>query len=151
MPRHDDFHAHFGAALHDLVEIVHLKPQQYTISVWLIFTIADRTVMVFYLEAVQLKDNPAIKEQLLVLRTPMATPAAQQTLIPSAACFYIGYGDERLRTHRDYRNNSSLTLWPLLDTLRPVWHVNRNCAESGTAHGPAKHALGYTAARGYCK
>ena len=29
----------------------------------------------------------------------MIAPAAQQTLIPSAACFHIGDGDERLRTH----------------------------------------------------
>jgi hypothetical protein len=29
----------------------------------------------------------------------MIAPAAQEALIPSAACFHIGNGDERLRTH----------------------------------------------------
>jgi hypothetical protein len=29
----------------------------------------------------------------------MIAQAAQQTLVPSAACFHIGYGDQRLRTH----------------------------------------------------
>lgn len=29
----------------------------------------------------------------------MIAPAAEQTLIPSAACFHIGYGNQRLRTH----------------------------------------------------
>ena len=101
MPGHDDLHAHFSGALHDRVKVVHLEPQQYTVSVWLIITIADRTVMVFYLEAVQLKDKLAIEDQLLIFGAPVTAPAAQQTLIPSATCFHIGYGDERLRTHPD--------------------------------------------------
>jgi hypothetical protein len=32
--------------------------------------------------------------------------AAEQTLIPAAACFHICYSDERLRMHRNQRNNS---------------------------------------------
>jgi hypothetical protein len=35
--------------------------------------------------------------------------ATQQTLVPSTACFHIGYGDERLRTHGIQRSNFSLT------------------------------------------
>ncbi len=96
---HHDLDAHFSGALHDPVKVFDLEPQQYAVSVWLIITIADRTVMVFYSEAVQLKDNLAIEEQLLVFRAPVTAPAAQQTLIPSAACFHIGHGDQRLRTH----------------------------------------------------
>ena len=99
MPRHDDLDAHFCGALHDGVKVVHLKPQQYTVSVWLIITIADCTVMVFYLESVQLKNELAIKDQLLIFGSPVTAPAGQQTLIPSATCFHIGHGDERLRTH----------------------------------------------------
>ena len=60
MPGHDDLHAHFGGALHDRVKVVYLEPQQYTVSVWLVITIADRTVMVFYFEAVQLKNKLAV-------------------------------------------------------------------------------------------
>jgi hypothetical protein len=29
----------------------------------------------------------------------MIASAAQETLVPAATCFHIGYGDERLRTH----------------------------------------------------
>jgi hypothetical protein len=99
MSGHDDLHAHFGGALHNRVQVIHFEPQQYTVSVWLVITIANRTVIVLYFEAVQLKDKLAIRDQLLIFGAPMIAAAAQQTLIPSATCFHIGYGDERLRTH----------------------------------------------------
>jgi hypothetical protein len=99
MPGHDYLHAHLSRALHHRVKVVHLEPQQYAISVWLIITITDQTVMVFYFEPVQLKDKLVIRDQLLIFRAPMIAPAAQQTPTPSATCFHVGYGDERLRTH----------------------------------------------------
>jgi hypothetical protein len=49
--------------------------------------------MVFYFEAVQLKDKLAICDQLFICGAPVIAPAAGQTLIPSAACFHIGKGD----------------------------------------------------------
>ena len=101
MSRHDDLHAHFSGALHNHVKAVHLEPEQHAVSVRPVTRIADRTVMVFYFEAVQLKDKLAIRDQSLIFRAPMIAPAAQQTLIPSATRFHIGYGDERLRTHRN--------------------------------------------------
>jgi hypothetical protein len=99
MPRHDDLHAHFSSALHHAVEVVHFEPQQYAVSIRLVVRIADRAVMVSYFEPVQLKDKFAIRDQLLIFGTSMIAPAAQQTLVPSATRFHIGYGDERLRTH----------------------------------------------------
>jgi len=77
MPGHDDLHAHFSGALHDRVKVVYLEPQQYAVSVWLVITIADRAVMVFYFKAVQLKDKLAIRDQLLIFGAPMIAPAAQ--------------------------------------------------------------------------
>ncbi|MCU1263400.1 MAG: hypothetical protein JWO80_6285 [Bryobacterales bacterium] len=123
MPGHDDLQAHFSGALHDRVKVVYLEPQQYTVSVWLAIAITDRTVIVFYFEAVQLKDKFAIRDHPLIFGTPMIAPAAQQTLIPSAACSHIGYGDERLGTHPHQRNNSSLT---------PKWRSGR----FGRRHSP---------------
>ena len=99
MPGHDDLDAHFSGTLHDRVKVVYLEPQQYTVSVWLVITIADRTVIVFYFETVQLKDKLAIRDQPVICGAPVIAPAAQQTLIPSATCFHIGYCHERLRTH----------------------------------------------------
>jgi len=109
MAGQDDFHAHFGAALHDRVKVVDFKPEQDTVSVWLVITIADRTMMVLYFEAVQLKGKLAVGDQPLIFGATVIAPAAQQTLIPPAACFHIGYGDERLRTHHSQRTNSGLT------------------------------------------
>ena len=101
MPGQDDLHTHFGGAPHDRVKIVDLKPQQYTVSVWLVVAIANRTVMVFNVETVQLKDKLAIPDQLLIFGAPVIASAAQQTLIPTATCFHIGYGDQWLRMHPD--------------------------------------------------
>ena len=99
MPGHDDLDAHFSGALHHRLKIVDLEPEQHPVSIWLVITVADRAVMVFYFEAVQLKNKLAIRDQLFVRGAPMIASAAQQTLIPSAACFHIGHGDQRLRTH----------------------------------------------------
>ena len=73
---HDDLDAHFSGALQDRIKVFHLEPQQYTVSVWLIITIADRTVMVLYSEAVHLKDKLVIEDQLLIFGAPVTTPAA---------------------------------------------------------------------------
>jgi hypothetical protein len=43
-------------------------------------------VIVFYFEAVQLKDKLAIRDQPLIFGAPMIAPTAQETLIPSATC-----------------------------------------------------------------
>ena len=77
MPGRDNLHSHFSRALHDRVEVVYLEPQQYPVSVWLVITIADRAVIVFYFEAVQLKNKLAIRDQSVIFGTPMIAPAAQ--------------------------------------------------------------------------
>jgi hypothetical protein len=106
MPRHDGLHAHVRGALHDPVKVVDLEPQQYTVSVRPVIAVADRTMMVVDIEAVQLKDELAIRSQTLILGTAMITPAAKQTLVPLAACFHIGDSDERLRAHLHKASNS---------------------------------------------
>ena len=99
MPRHDNLDTHFSGALHHCFKIVDFEPEQHPISVWPVIAIADRAVMVFHREAVQLKDKLPIRDQLFIRRAAMIAQAAQQTLVPSAACFHIGYSDQRLRTH----------------------------------------------------
>ena len=99
MPGQHNFHAHLSGTLQDRVKVVYFEPEQDAVSVGLVIAVANRPMMVLNFEAVQLKDQLAIRNQLLVLGTSMVTPAAQQALVPSAAGFYIGYGDERLRAH----------------------------------------------------
>jgi hypothetical protein len=39
----------------------------------------------------------------------MIAPAAEQALVPSAACFHIGDGDQRLRAHLSSVSSQRLT------------------------------------------
>ena len=99
MPRHDNLDIHFHRPLESRFKIVDLEPEQHAVTIWLIVTTANRAVMMFYLEAVQLKDKLPFRNQLFVCGAPMIAPAAQQTLVPSAARFHIGHRDQRLGTH----------------------------------------------------
>ncbi len=99
MPRQNYLDVHLAGTLHHCFEIVHLEPQQYPVSVWLVFPIAYPPVMVLYFEVVQLKHQLAVPNQLLIRGAPMIAPQAQQPLIPPAARFHIRNGDQRLRTH----------------------------------------------------
>jgi hypothetical protein len=99
MTRQHRLDAHFSGALHNRFKIVDLEPQQHPVSIWLVVTIANPPVMMFHLEAVQLKDKLPVRDQLFICGAPMIAPAAEQTLVPSAARFHIGHGDQRLRTH----------------------------------------------------
>lgn len=91
--------AHFGGALDDGIEIVDFKPEQYSVAVGLVLGIADAAVIMRHLEAMQLQDKLAVQDQLFVGGASMVAPAAEQTLIPPAARFHVGYRDQRLRTH----------------------------------------------------
>jgi hypothetical protein len=95
-----DLDVHFGSALHYRVEVIHLKPEQDTIPVRFIGTIADGAVIMFNFKAVQLQDEPAIFCQLFILPAAMTTAAAEQALIPPAAGFDFRDADERLGAHR---------------------------------------------------
>jgi hypothetical protein len=99
VPGDDNPDAHFSGALHDRFKIVNLEPQQHSVTIWPVIAIANGAVMVFHFEAVQLKDKLAIRNQLLICRAPVIAAATEQTLIPSATCFHIGHGDQRLGTH----------------------------------------------------
>lgn len=60
MARYDNLNAHVGSALHDGFEIVHLEPQQHPVAVRFVVAVADSPVMMFYFEAVQLKNKLAL-------------------------------------------------------------------------------------------
>ena len=95
--------AHFGGALDDRVEVIHLEPEQHTIAVRPVGAIADGAVMVFDFKAVQLEDERAILHQLLIVLAAVSPAAAQQALIPAAAGFDIRHTDQRLGAHGSYR------------------------------------------------
>lgn len=60
MATQHDVDAHFASALHYLVEVIHLKPKQHTVTVGSVGAISDGTVMMFDFKAVQLQKKPPI-------------------------------------------------------------------------------------------
>jgi hypothetical protein len=52
----------------------------------------------------------------------MITPAAEQTLVPSTACFHIGNGNQRLRAHPgSVSPNKRLNVFTVCRLERPLW------------------------------
>ena len=94
-----DLDTHFGNSPHHRIEVIHLEPEQHTIAVRPVGGIADGTVMMLDLKAVQLQDELAILHQLLIVPAAVSSAAAQQMLIPPAAGFDIRDTDERLGAH----------------------------------------------------
>jgi len=66
MPGYHNLNPHFSRALHHLVKILYFEPKQYPVSVRPIVAIADRTVVVFYTESVELQNKLAVPDQLLI-------------------------------------------------------------------------------------
>jgi len=60
MPGQHDFDAHFSGALQDRVKIVHFEPEQDAVSIRLVIAVANRAMVVFNFETVQLKNQLAI-------------------------------------------------------------------------------------------
>jgi hypothetical protein len=106
MPWQHHLDIHLGSALHDRIKIIHLEPEQHTITVGSVSAIADGAVMMFDFKAVQLQNELAILYQLLILAAAVRAAAAQQALIPPAAGFDIRDTDERLRPHGSYLNRT---------------------------------------------
>jgi hypothetical protein len=97
--RHDDLGLHLGRAQHGRVEIIGLEPEQDAVAIRLVIGIANRPVMVFDVEAVQLQDQHAMRGQSLIFMAAMRAIAAKQALIPPAAGLDIGNGNEGLGAH----------------------------------------------------
>ncbi len=103
-----DLDLHFDSALHHRVEVIHFEPEQHTIAVGSVGTIANAAVVMFDFKAVQLQNERSILYQLLILPAPVGTSATQQALIPPAAGFDIRDTNERLRAHGFHPNRTSL-------------------------------------------
>jgi hypothetical protein len=99
MAGQDDLNTHFDSALHHRVEVFDLKPEQHTVSVGPVGWIAYGPVVVSDFKAVQLKNEPAVMDQLLIVATAVRSTAPKQALIPSAAGFDVCHADERLGAH----------------------------------------------------
>jgi hypothetical protein len=73
MARFDDLSFHLLGTRNSGVEIVEFKPQEHAISIWLEVWISDATTMMPHIPSVQLKNQSAVRNEPLILRTPMST------------------------------------------------------------------------------
>jgi hypothetical protein len=106
MPWQNDLRLQLPGAPNGFIKILDFKPQKYAISVRE-FRIADRTVMMLHVPTVQLKNQPAVRDKPLILRTAVITFAAEETLIPTTARLNIAHADQRLWVHRCLPSQSS--------------------------------------------
>ena len=91
--------SYLTGALDGGVEVVDLEPQQDAVPVGPVIRIADGSVMVVDLEALELKHQHIIADQPLVLGSAMCA-AGQEPLVPFAARLDVGHGNEALGTRR---------------------------------------------------
>lgn len=101
MAGQDHLDAHLTGALHDGIEVVGLEPKQKAVAVGFVGAVGDGAVMVLGLEAVELEDELVVEAQALVVRAAVIAAQTEEALVPAAAGFDIGDGDERLRAHGD--------------------------------------------------
>lgn len=111
----------FLGADYSRIKVLHFKPQQHSIPMsqsW----IPDGTVMMTNMPAVQLHEQLAVRNQLLVLASTVAAPASQQTLVPATARFNISNTNQGLWTHSQFHCNST----PAHSRIRREWS-RREC------------------------
>jgi hypothetical protein len=97
--RQDDLGLEGVGSGHGVIEVVDLEPQQDAVAVGLIVRIADRSVVVCDLKAVELEYEFAIPDQPLVFRPAVGTVTAEEMLIPATARFHIRDCYEGLGAH----------------------------------------------------
>jgi len=97
----DNLGLEFGYTGQGGVEVVDLKPEEHAISMREA-GVADRTVMMLHLPAVQSHDQLAARNKLFILRTAMTALATQEPLIPATARFNITNTNEGLGTHTKF-------------------------------------------------
>lgn len=81
---------------HGRVKVVDLKPDRHPVTERLA-GIANRAVMMLGLELMQLQDEIAIDQQLLVLAAAVTPFGAKRCLIPAAGGLDVSDSDHRLR------------------------------------------------------
>jgi hypothetical protein len=96
--RQDDLRLELCGAGHPRVEVVDPEPQEYAVAVRE-DRIADRTVMVLHLPAVQLHDQVSARSKLLVLGAAMTALAAEKPLIAATTRLNVTHTNKRLWTH----------------------------------------------------
>jgi hypothetical protein len=98
MPGLNHLDLHFFGTGHSCIEIVDLEPKEDAVSMCQIL-VADWTVIVSHIPAVQLHDQSLIRNQTVVLMSAVRTLTAKQPLIPATACFDVADANQWLWAH----------------------------------------------------
>ncbi len=106
MARQDNLRPKFLGADYGCIKVLHFKPQQHSIPMSQ-FRIPDGAVMMANVPVVQLHEQLAIRDQLLVLGSTMAALASKHALIPATARFNISNTNQGLWTHVQFHSNST--------------------------------------------
>jgi hypothetical protein len=96
------------------IEVRHLEPEQHAVAVrkrW----IADLSVMMCHVPAMQLEDEPITVNEAFVVRTAVIAPYAEEPLIPAAAGLDIAYADQWLWPQFDHRGRAAVLKPPRAD------------------------------------
>ena len=95
----DDLGVQVLSAGNRRIEVVEFKPQQHAVSVWSDVGIADAAMMMLYIPSVQLENQPAVRNEPLILGPAMGALAAKEPLIPATARLDIGHANKWLWIH----------------------------------------------------
>ena len=98
MARPDDLRLQVRGAGQGGVEVGDFKPQEHAVSGREV-GIADGAVMVLHVPAVQLQNQPAVRDESLILSAAVVTLTTQEALIPAAACLDVTHANQGLRAH----------------------------------------------------
>ena len=99
MSRQHDVGTHFLCPGDCCIEVLDLEPQQNPIPIRPVGRIADLTMIMFYIEPMQLEYEHAVGRQSLVFVASMRALAAEKASVPAAAGLDIADGNEWLRLH----------------------------------------------------
>ncbi len=105
MARQDDLSLHTFCACNCCVEVVDLKPEKHTVSIRSDVWISDAAMVMLDVPSVQLKNQPAVRNEPLILSAAMRTLTAKQVLIPAAARLNIAHADKGLGMHTNFPGN----------------------------------------------
>lgn len=96
---HDHLNVHRHRALHDRIKVIHLKPNQHAVAIWLVRLVSDWDMLVIDVKAVQLEDQPPVHHEPFIFFTAVIAPASKEPLIPKAARFHVGHRQQGLSPH----------------------------------------------------
>ena len=97
----DNLGLQFLSTRHGRVEVADFKPQEHAVSGRDV-GIANATMMMLDFPAVQLKHQPALRNEPVIIRAAVVTSTAQKPLIPATARLNIVHANQGLRSHTNF-------------------------------------------------